>query len=1003
MLQLINVKKIYRTKAGEVAALDGVDLLFPETGMVFVTGKSGSGKTTLLNVVGGLDGIDSGEILVYGKKFSEFTADEYDSYRNTLIGFIFQEYNLLTDYNIEKNVGIADELQGKKTDKAELERVLASVGIENFQGRKPGQLSGGQKQRVAIARALIKNPKIIMADEPTGALDSATGIQVIEELKRLSREKLVIVISHDLELAKNYADRIIRLVDGKVVEDVTINEKVIENNVLDSASVLTVKSGSELTATEKDVLAKAVKERKPIVVTDNPTIKEENKTDESKIEVSNEKVKLIKSKMKLKSSAMLGVKSLKVKPLRLAFTILLSAIAFAVFGVFDTIASYSRSRVVEDFLINGDFKTVAVSAEEKTQDGESYNINLSYDIIATLKNQTGYNFKPVYGVQSFVSSYNEKPVNNYLYDIKTESGAKIYNKSKGKGYYVPKISGVVEFSSSERNEFGDIPEYGYKLLWGKYPELERDAEGNVVSNSIYQVAISKYLADCIWYHAKDLNDNPSPYLFGSIISEIKELLEKLIMPVSASMTSGVPAFEIVGIYDTGEIPSKYDILKDCYVKSSNDPNQPLIDELESYLASGAEQLLFVPEGAINESIKFLERPRAFYLPPATYEIKNEKLANSAFPNKSLNEVFYTPESAKRDSEVNKVMFFDPEREAQEGYTLNKNEALIMFRDIGYIFERERALLYKVDGYKENGNVALNNLVYSISVMGSGDNKFKPTVIETVNLANKLYSILKGDEYNPENLTSQQKDVYYSRKVTINKTLISTSETSSTELKIVGIYFDVSYSHSSNQLAPLIVNEETLSSLGCSLNQGHYQRAIAPMKKDANSTILANYITSNEGFALKLYGNNVLSTLEFGETQILQFTNLFLYASLVLALFSMFMLFNYISTSIVSKRNSIGILRALGSNSSDVFKMFLTESLIISVISGLLACVLSYFACVLVNGYIKDFMSLLVNFAIYGGRQIIIIFATSIISGVLASIIPIIKIAREKPVDLIRRP
>ena len=124
---------------------------------------------------------------------------------------------------------------------------------------------------------------------------------------------------------------------------------------------------------------------------------------------------------------------------------------------------------------------------------------------------------------------------------------------------------------------------------------------------------------------------------------------------------------------------------------------------------------------------------------------------------------------------------------------------------------------------------------------------------------------------------------------------------------------------------------------------------------------------------------------------------------VFLLFSMFMLFNYISTSIVSKRNSIGVLRALGSNSSDVFKMFLTESLIISVISGVLACVLSYFACALVNVYIKDIMSLLVNFAIYGVRQVIIIFAISIVSGVLASILPIIKIAREKPVDLIRRP
>ena len=125
--------------------------------------------------------------------------------------------------------------------------MLASVGIESFEGRKPGQLSGGQKQRVAIARALIKNPKIIMADEPTGALDSVTGIQVVEELKRLSKEKLIIVISHDLELAKKYADRIIRLVAGKVVEDVTIEENEITSNVLETQDAVTVKTGSDLT------------------------------------------------------------------------------------------------------------------------------------------------------------------------------------------------------------------------------------------------------------------------------------------------------------------------------------------------------------------------------------------------------------------------------------------------------------------------------------------------------------------------------------------------------------------------------------------------------------------------------------------------------------------------------------------------------------------------------------------------------------------------------------
>ena len=205
MLVVRNLKKIYKTKKGaDVHALDGVTLQFPEKGMVFLLGKSGSGKSTLLNVCGGLDAPTDGEIIVKGRSSKDFTQSDFDSYRNTYVGFIFQEYNILNEFSVEDNIALALELQGKPKDKKAVAELLKQVDLEGYAKRKPNTLSGGQKQRIAIARALVKSPEIIMADEPTGALDSNTGKQVFETLKKLSKDKLVLVVSHDREFAEQY-------------------------------------------------------------------------------------------------------------------------------------------------------------------------------------------------------------------------------------------------------------------------------------------------------------------------------------------------------------------------------------------------------------------------------------------------------------------------------------------------------------------------------------------------------------------------------------------------------------------------------------------------------------------------------------------------------------------------------------------------------------------------------------------------------------------------------
>ena len=221
MLQVKDLVKKYVTGGETVVALNHVSVDFPERGMVFLLGKSGSGKSTLLNVSGGLDSPDEGEIIVKGRSSKAFSHSDFDSYRNTYVGFIFQEYNILSELTVAENVALALELQGKPRDDARIAELLREVDLEGYGDRRPNTLSGGQKQRVAIARALVKNPEIIMADEPTGALDSKTGAQVFDTLRKLSENKLVIVVSHDREFAEVYADRIIELKDGEIVSDVS--------------------------------------------------------------------------------------------------------------------------------------------------------------------------------------------------------------------------------------------------------------------------------------------------------------------------------------------------------------------------------------------------------------------------------------------------------------------------------------------------------------------------------------------------------------------------------------------------------------------------------------------------------------------------------------------------------------------------------------------------------------------------------------------------------------
>ncbi len=994
MLELKNVVKKYESKAGDVYALNDISVKFPNTGMIFVTGKSGSGKTTLLNTVGGLDDIDGGNVLIDGKDFASFSQSDYDSYRNTYVGFIFQEYNLLPDYTVEKNIKIANELQGKHTTSEEIKEILKKVDLEGYERRKPNELSGGQKQRVAIARALVKNPQIIMADEPTGALDSATGVQVMETLKTLSKEKLILIVSHDLELAEKYADRIIRLIDGKICEDVEITDTEIIGNVFDSGNGITVKSGATLNGGETELLLKAIREKRLIEFSEKLSVRVKNATDTAKLEniTQSENAKLINSKMKYVSSAELGIKSLKVKPLRLIFTILLSAIAFAVFGLFDTIASFQNSRVVANIIRTGEYDSLSVSAKYL---GENYttgkSIRISENTRNNLEKTTGYKFKGIYDFDDL--HYTNSDINKEL----TVFGLGSMQSFQGKQYYTQKANGIIEFSADEltfnsNSEITGVDPNGYnlKVLCGTYPKV--DIYDNNVADLNY-VAITDYLAESLVYSAKySHNDNIEA-------ETIQELID-------TKVSFGSTEYVIKCIVSSPKIPEKYNPVK-TYLNASE--NVALCDDFTTFIDNGIYKCLFVGKG-------WNEKRKRIYSRASTYLVDLGK-TKVDFPELPKTQNYYLQSTATglqngyakyyniEDLSENKITLFSDVKLENGEVSLSENDALINLKHIDKLFYYEYSSAtdeQKTDIKKLEDKITS----YNLPTLNDDVLDWLNSYLELIKTVQSSIYDLKTNAFGSEDW-SKEKGV--NKIIKLTQTDDANATIGTNQVRIVGAYVGVDTDDNKyygNQIVfPLVMSKSGLQRLNVYTEQGLYSRLVTPLYQTTKLSAkkLSNEITKSSGLVLSWYNNGILEVIDENAEMFKDFTQLFLYVSLVLALFSVFMLFNYISTSIVSKRQTIGVLRALGSGGKDIFSMFITESIIISFINGVLANLIAYFGCFFVNNYIRNEMGLTINLALFGSRQIILIMVASIITGIISSIIPIIKIAKEKPVKLIREP
>ncbi len=1144
MLELRNLCKTYRSKSGvEVHALDDVSLVFPARGMVFLLGKSGSGKSTLLNVAGGLDTYDSGELVICGKSSGDFRRSDFDSYRNTYIGFIFQEYNILDDFSVGANIGLALELQGKRATEEEINRMLTEVDLAGFGNRKPNELSGGQKQRIAIARALIKDPQIIMADEPTGALDSVTGKQVLETLKKLSRDKLVIVVSHDREFAETYADRIIELADGKVISDTTLTDEAVRidekpelgMNIL-SETEIAIDAGYTLTdadlasikaylaSHENDVTIHRMKPGESAKMSKKRRIA----TPTTQVEIESytaEDAKFIRSRLPMRKATKMGLSSIKSKPIRLLFTILLSLVAFSLFGFADVAIAYNQTSAMNSTIrdMDADALVMMLFLRETNitydRDGKPasdpsvyYHSNdaINDEDVKALEAQTGLNFFPIYNTGN--NAFTTVSVGQFVSDSsKLENGY-------GESIFQKQSTGITEVTVEDLNSLG------FALTRGVMPA----APGEILITEYY-------------YKMFELG--------GFVAANGEKKSTVLGETMYMSMGEGSAELKVVGVVDTGfqydRYPSlKWDLVNDGSYRT--DDVYEVREQLEMDVASSFHTLLFAFPGTIdtlppvsghryvswgeNFSTSYLQigykyHPDAlkeefvFGAGPGTmvgdkmmgqfsivwYDgVERTALGENDFVISAEDFVTclsYETTKMWEGSPVpelatlaggNTILFYEHwTRESDDGGEMRYHYAkLLGMSDAAYearlttCFNEYYDLQFTTAEYKAAASWQAGALQVSTS-MGQDD-------IFALYMLRRIYDDLRDPTFMTRVTTDQEffnylvsqgnalesdgtVGGYLDRMVSENPQIAPEAkrafladqaalylryniwdttaarfgynilalksqafaeaflDMSEKERTIIvrllsndsGDYVDVERVVTGVYTVQGKSNQES-----CVISNYYYNLAVEERKKQDGGyyteTIIAPHITGKYGSvmcakptddaAIRVLTDNhldeengcvyrlqseVIDLLDNVNEMIVILDKVFLGVGIFFALFAALMMFNFISASITNKKREIGILRAVGARSRDVFLIFFTEAFFVAVVNFVLSAVVSFVGITAVNLIIRNGLEFDMTLFSFGIRQIIVLFVVSMVVALVSSFIPTNSIARKTPVDAMR--
>ncbi|MCL2675472.1 MAG: ATP-binding cassette domain-containing protein [Firmicutes bacterium] len=956
MLEVRHLHKTYRSKgAPEVQALVDVSVKFESTGMVFVLGKSGSGKSTFLNVVGGLDKYDAGEIIIKGKSSGTFNGSDFDSYRNTYLGFIFQEYNIIEEFTIERNIALALELQNRKATREDVDRILQMVDLGGYGDRKPTQISGGQRQRVAIARAFIKEPEIIFADEPTGALDSATGAQIFETLQKLSQDKLVVVVSHDREFAELYGDRIIEFKDGRLVSDMIKSvegdfSEQIKNvdGALASTDVIRIPAGTVLTQKHFElfeslaaggggdiIISKDQGLNKYFADSFKPDKKRRGKFVDTKEEMlnlhDNEKpFALIKSRLPARDAMRMARSSMKHKVGRLVFSIIIMVLAVTFFGFSSVVGAFSESDVVGSVMRDNSYHYIAISKAVKAAKAGTFSGGGGSAVTFDARDRNA--------IAAIAEGWGELIQINYS----IPRGDNTLDATKySPDYFTNNFCGAVASDNLEKMGF-DI-----SAAYGRYPAADNEILiSNYVAEHFLAYGIKYYEGGSYHdYKPVKINDvlnftiNLSSYYGGYQADNVLKIV-------------GIINFKI-GRYDDIRDPSKaFFVSKDL---SDEFGQRRTTDIAYIYGSSGLKELIQDPNA--NMYYYHYNITAAFNLPGMDYDsFKGSNYPRSLIPYSRLNQygvgsAYYSPDGSQI-------------HEPQKGEVIINLARYYYYKDV---------LSGKNDGYYSGDISNLSLTKAQIQARAAELGLFEP-----------------GFKLSMAAFNSEMK-IYYDTYYEYYKGAF----------KIIGVSGDFSYddgicAFNDKEFEEEIVFKDKSEYIFV------YLKDNAAIQRFCNAYIGEFKNPDFKGVSDVYIHMMPMSMLVSGVSQMFGIMGtVFLWMAVALCVFSALLLLNFISVSVVYKRKEIGILRAIGARKADVVSIFLWEGIFIGLWILAFSVPLVFAAVLIFNNLIGQLMGLPFTLLFFGFLPLLYMMLVCFGTIAIASILPVRRAAGLKPMDAIR--